>query len=69
MQVDSLPAEPQGKPPKKKIFEKKIKKNFKAKDLTLQCFVIHMFRKFFNMGEEQPSKGHDTIVLFGLDQC
>ena len=28
-----------------------------------------MFRKFFNIGEEQPSKGHDTIVLFGLDQC
>ena len=55
--------------PLKKIFEKKIKKNFKARDLTLQCFVIHMFRKVFNMGEKQPSKVCDTIVLFGLDQC
>ena len=65
---------PKGSPLKKKSLKKILKKNLKARDLTFQCFVIgcfviHMLRKFFNMGEEQPSKDHDTIVLFGLDQC
>ena len=75
LQADSLPAEPQGKPPKKKknSLKKRLKNNLKARDLTFQCFVIgcfviHMLRKFFSVGEEQPSD-RDTIVLFGLDQC